>query len=134
METKSDPIQVASVVNLHTEKEMIVPPFLQIAPLKTCFSSENVILEIPKFKKEIWFIDDEMYFDMESRWVEFIASKYKYPRLILKVPFDFIWDDKSVDEKDYKQIFSKISWILEDLPYPDYLEKILWWIKLQENF
>jgi hypothetical protein len=50
---KSDSIQVASVINLHTEKEMIVPPFLQIAPLKTCFSGENVILEKPKLKKEI---------------------------------------------------------------------------------
>ncbi len=131
---KSDSIQVASVINLHTEKEMIVPPFLQIAPLKTCFSGENVILEKPKLKKEIWFIDDEMYFDMESWWIEFVASKYKYPRLILKVPFDFIWDDKSVNENDYKQISSEISWVLKDLPYSDFLEKILWWMKLQEKF
>ena len=134
MERKADPIQVASVINLHTEKEMVIPPFLEITPLKICFSWENVILEKPIFQRKIWTIDDEMYFDMESRWIEFVASKYKYPRLILKVPFDFIWDDKSVNEKDYKQISSEISWILRNLPYSDYLEKILWWIKLQEKY
>ena len=69
-----------------------MPPFLQIAPLKICFSWENVVYEKPKFKKEIWVINDEMYFDMESWWIEFVASKYKFPRLILKIPFDSIKD------------------------------------------
>jgi hypothetical protein len=32
---------------------MIIPPFLQIAPFKTFFSSENIILEKPKLQKEI---------------------------------------------------------------------------------
>jgi hypothetical protein len=41
------------VVNIYTEKEMIVPPFLEIAPLKTCFSGENIIYKRPEFKKEI---------------------------------------------------------------------------------
>jgi hypothetical protein len=41
------------VINIHTEKEMIVPPFLQVAPMKTCFSSEKVILQKPEFQKEI---------------------------------------------------------------------------------
>lgn len=124
METKSDPIQVASVINLHTEKEMIVPPFLQIVPLKTCFCSENVIYKKPKLKKEIWTIDDEMYFDMESWWVEFVASKWKYPRLILKVPFDFIGDNEDVKQENYKALSEKIYEKLKSLPYHDYLKKI----------
>jgi hypothetical protein len=132
-EVKNDPIQIASVININNEKEFIIPPFLQLAPLKNCYCSENVMLEIPKLNKDIWEVD-EMYFDMESWWIEFVASKYKYPRLILKVPFDFIWDDKSVNENDYKQISSEISWVLKDLPYSDFLEKILWWMKLQEKF
>ena len=130
-ENRSEPVQVASVINIHTEKEMIVPPFLQIAPLKTCFSSENVIYKKPEFQKEIWIIDDEMYFDMESWWVEFIASKYKYPRLILKIPFDFIAEDKDVKMKSYKELNEKIIEILKSLPYHDYLEKIIEWIKQQ---
>jgi len=123
---KSDPIQVASVINIHTEKEMIIPPFLEIAPLKTCFSGENIIYEKPEFKKEIWTIDDEMYFDMESWWIEFVDSKYKYPRLILKIPFDSV-----EEEKNYKEIAEKLDNVLKNLPYHDYLSKILNWIKAQ---
>jgi len=124
-EKKSEPIQVASVINIHTEKEMIIPPFLQIAALKTCFCSENVILDKPEFQKKIWAIDDEMYFDMESRGIEFVTSKWKYPRLIFKVPFDFIWKDKNVNLKNYKELLEGISKILKDLPYHDYLNKII---------
>ena len=130
-ENRSEPVQVASVINIHTEKEMIVPPFLQIAPFKTCFSSENVVYKKPGFQKEIWIIDNEMYFDMESWWIEFIASKYKYPRLILKIPFDFIGDDDSVKQRNYKELSGKITNILKILPYHDYLEKIVRWIKQQ---
>ncbi len=132
-EKKSEPIQVASVINIHTEKEMIIPPFLQIVPLKTCFSSESVILKKPKFKKEIWMIDNEMYFDMESWWIEFIASKYKFPRLILKVPFDFIWKEDSINEWNFKENAKIIPELLSTLPYHDFLEKILNWVNLQEK-
>lgn len=125
---KSEPVQVASVINVHTEKEMIIPPFLKIAPLKTCFSSENVVYKKPEFQKKIWAVDDEMYFDMESWWVEFIASKWKYSRLILKIPFDFIAEDKDGKMKCYKELNEKIIKILKSLPYHDYLEKILNWI------
>ena len=128
---KSEPVQVASVINVHTEKEMIIPPFLKIAPLKTCFSSENVVYKKPEFQKKIWAVDDEMYFDMESWWIEFIASKYKFPRLILKVPFDFIGDGNRVKQKNYKELSEKITDILRVLPYHDYLEKIVGWIKQQ---
>lgn len=120
-EIKSEPIQVADIKNVHTKKEVVVPPFLQIAPFRNCFCSENVILEKP----EIWNKNDEIYFDMESRWIEFIASKYKYPRLILKIPFDFIGENRDVKEKIYKELSHKIDNILESLPYHEYLEKIL---------
>ena len=130
-EDKTESIQVASVVNIHTEKEMIIPPFLQIAPLKTCFSSENVVYKKPEFQKEIWTIDDEMYFDMESWWIEFISSKYKYPRLILKVPFDFVGENDRVKENNYKELSGKIIEILKSLSYHDYLERIIWWINQQ---
>ena len=128
-ENKSEPIQVASVINIHTEKEMIIPPFLEIAPLKTCFSGENVVYEKLEFKKVIWTIDNEMYFDMESRWIEFVASKYKYPRLILKIPFDFVWKETESFKKEKN--FKGIIIPLQDLPYHDYLEKIVRWTKQQ---
>lgn len=122
-EKKSEPIQVSNIINIHTEKESIIPPFLQIAPLKTCFCGETVIYEKPRFTKEIWTIDDEMYFDMECRWIELVASKYKLPRLFLKVPFDFIW----VETEWLKQneSFKNMNIPLENLSYHDYLQKIL---------
>lgn len=121
-EKKSEPIQVSNVINIHTEKESVIPPFLQIAPLKTCFCGETIVYEKPKFTKEIWTIDDEMYFDMESRWIEFVASRYKLPRLFLKIPFDFVWKETAwLTEQSFKEIV--IS--LEHLPFHDYLKKIL---------
>jgi len=126
---KSDPIQVASIINLHTEKEMVIPPFLKIAPLKTCFCGENVILGKSEIENRNWIKDDEMYFDMESRWIEFVASKRKCPRLILKVPFDFIGKSKQVESKSYRELSDKINESLKDLPYFSYLERILKWTK-----
>ena len=122
-EKKSDPIQVSNVINIHTEKERIVPPFLQIAPLWTCFSGETLTYEKPKFKKEIWTLNDEMYFDMESRWIEFVATKYKLPHLFLKVPFDFIGIETEWCIKE--RAITDIPILLQSLPYHDYLEKIL---------
>ena len=122
-EKKSEPIQVSNVINIHTEKESIVPPFLQIAPMRTCFSGETLIDKMPNFKKEIWTIDDEMYFDMESRWIEFVASKLKLPRLYLKVPFDFVGIETEWCIKE--RAITDIPILLQSLPYHDYLQKIL---------
>lgn len=124
-EKKSDPIQVSNVINIHTEKEMIVPPFLQIAPMRTCFSGENIIYKKPEFKKEIWTIDDEMYFDMESWWVEFIAAKYKYPRLLLKVPFDFIWEKDLLIDWKFKDDRKIVHEVLKNIDYRNYLQSII---------
>lgn len=132
-EKNSDPFQVTSVVNIHTGKEMVIPPFLQIAPMRNCYCSENIVLEKPNLQSKIWLINVEMYFDMESRWIEFVASKYKLPRLILKIPFDFIWEEETVKRKVYREMFDRIDKILKNLPYHDYLEKILWWIDNQQN-
>ena len=126
-DTKTDSIQVASIVNIHSEKEIIVPPFIAIEPLRNCFSSENVVFDKPIFSKEIWTTENEMYFDMESRWIGFVASKYKLPYLLLKVPFDFIGKDtKWLYNNKWNFISSwKVSLSLDDLPDHDYLMKIL---------
>ena len=130
---KSDPIQVAAVVNMHTQKEMVVPPFLCIAPLKNCFCGESIVCIKPESRGEIWAFDDEMYFDMESRWIEFISSKDKCPCLILKVPFEFSWDGCLPDKWNFKEISCEVSELLFDLPYDNFLKVILDWIKNHEN-
>ena len=122
-EKKSEPIQISNVINIHTEKESIIPPFLEIAPMRTCFSSETLVYNKPQFKKKIWTINDEMYFDMESRWIEFVVSKYKYPRLFLKVPFDFVGVETEWCIKE--RAINDIPILLEKLPYHEYLQKIL---------
>ena len=124
-EKRSDPIQISNIINIHTEKEMIIPPFLQIAPLKTCICSESVVYEKPTFENKIWTTDDEMYFDMESRWIEFIASKHKYPRLILKVPFDLVWNNETIKSNWFRHIMYSISESLYHLNYNIYLQKII---------
>jgi hypothetical protein len=43
----------------------------------------------------------------------------------LKVPFDFVGEEKDVKEKNYKELIEKMDEILRYLPYRDYLEKIL---------
>ena len=48
-EKKFDPIQVASVINVHTKKELVIPPFIQVASLKNCFCGESVVYEKPEF-------------------------------------------------------------------------------------
>lgn len=134
-EKKSEVIQVATTMNIHTEKEFIIPPFIQVAPLRNCFSSENIVFKKPEFKKKIWVINNEYYFDMESRWIEFIASKYKYPCLILKVPFDFIWDETKefLDNGDKFRGKENIANLLNNLSYSDFLHKILEWVNKQGN-
>ena len=122
-ERMSDPIQVSNVINIHTEKELIIPPFLQIAPMRTCFSSETLTYKKPQFKKEIWTANGEMYFDMECRWIEFVMAKYKVPRLYLKVPFDFIWVETEWCIRE--RAITDIPILLHTLPYHDYLVKIL---------
>lgn len=122
-EKKWEVIQVSNVINIHTEKESIIPPFLQVAPMRTCFSGETLTYEKPQFKKEIWTINDEMYFDMECRWIEFVASKFKYPRLYLKVPFDFVGIETEWCIKE--RAITDIPILLKNLPYYDYLERIL---------
>lgn len=133
---KSELIQVATVINIHSEMESIVPVFLQVAPLKNCFCSEYIVFQKPKMKKEIWTANNERYFDMESWWIEFIAQKYKYPRLILKIPFDLIWaeTEELFDEKKnlIKGKKNEACNLLLNLPYHDYLEKILDWINVQK--
>ena len=122
-EKKSVPVQVSNIINIHTEKESIIPPFLQIAPLRTCFSGETITFKKPEFDKEISTLNNEMYFDMESRWIEFVASNFRLPRLFLKVPFDFVGVETEWCFKERALTDMLISML--NLPYHDYLQKIL---------
>lgn len=128
IEKISEPIQVASVVNIHTAKEMLIPPFLQLAPLKSCFSGENLLFDGTWLKYDFLATGEEMYFDIWSRWVAFVALKYRHPYLILRIPFSLINADEWMMALNYSDLSDEILAALFDLSYFDYLQKILYWI------
>ena len=115
------PIQISNIINCLTWEEIIIPPYLKIAPLKTCFATECLLTEEnSKLRKNNWEKYNEKYFDIESRWIEFIASRHKLPHIILRVPLS--WEkDKSTKDKEK----TAHTDILKNLPYHDYLEKII---------
>lgn len=119
-------IQIATVTNIHTKKEIICPIYLQISKLKNWFSSETIIDKKPSL--EIPPTNNERYFDMESRWISYIAIKHKTPFILQKVPFDLIWKESN----SYKWKTELLS-LLKDLPYKEYLEKILNRINQQKS-
>jgi len=127
---KNQPVQASSVINIHTLKERICPPFLRLSPLGTFISSECVVTSLPDFLSGGWLSCDEYYFDMESWWVSLISSKHKFPYLILKFPFDFIGSNSVhlLDESNKVKTINAVSEMLNSLPYYDYLIKILCWI------
>lgn len=133
-EKKHDLIQISSIINLYNKKELIAPPYLEITHMKTCISSEEAIFG--KSNQLNFITNDELYFDMESWWIWFVCSKHKIPYLILKLPFDFIGNETSslFNEKwnINKELINKSCESLRDLPYNNYLNRILNRIKQQE--
>lgn len=126
-EKKLDYIQIWRIINQETWKELIVPIFLDFENIETITSSEKII-DNPNLL-------EENYVDMESRAIEFVANKYKIPRLIIKVPADKIWDEtKNFDWKkalnylkeniDYKLVVEKIYTYLDSIPKSDNYEYI----------
>ena len=115
---KSAPIQIANIINSITGDEIIIPPYLQIAPLKTCFATEGLEMEE---KAILWKDINEKYLDTESRWIEFIASRHKLPHIILKIPHE---EGKIINIKNNDKSTSTYLDTLKNLPYHDYLKKI----------
>lgn len=106
-------INIARIKNASNNKELIVPQIIDFWDLESIYSSEKVVFD----SEIIW---DENFVDMESFWVCFVCDNYKLPLIILKVPFDKIWEEtKSFDFKkaldflaqniDYKTLFLKIK-------------------------
>lgn len=110
-ENKLDYIQIWRTINQETWKELIVPIFVDFGNIETITSSEKII-DNPNLL-------DENYVDMESRAIEFVANKYKIPRLIIKVPADKIWDETK--NFDYKKALINLA---ENINYKHLLEKI----------
>lgn len=83
---KEKVIQVGRIVNAVTGKEMLVPIFVQFAPIKSIWCSDKPTLNPSLIKEGLDYVD------MESWAVEYVCDKFKIPRMILKVPVDKVGD------------------------------------------
>ena len=117
--SKLDYFQVARIYNLQNEKEKIVPVYFKFSTLKSISCSEKVVTKID----QIWEYD---FVDMESYWIESVCEEFQIPRIILKIPFDRIWSEKT-SKFDLKEISEKFKLIdFEELisEIIQYLDKI----------
>ena len=118
-------IQGATVYYLPNWKEAIIPSFLKFAPLKKLISSEVIVdnLEL------LWPLQHEEYFiDMESWAIEQVSQHFKYPRLILKVPIDRIWEEtKHFDHE------KALRWLAEHIDYKKLVENVLEYMEKLED-
>lgn len=119
--------QVYRIKNNSNNREIICPNYLKFLPLKSILSSERIITE----KKDL---QDEDFVDMESYWVDFICNREEIPYLIIKKPFDLIWENsKKVDLKElqnslknfnYLELFEKIENFFNDNKKENYDKEI----------
>lgn len=106
-ETRHSVIQIARSIYLPTHKELLVPQFLKVAPRVSIICSETPIFE----STLLW---EENYVDMESYAIEKVCEHFKVARLILKVPYDKIWEetknfDKNLALKYFKNTLSRLG-------------------------
>lgn len=86
--------QVYRIFNFSNSKEIVLPVFTKLYPLKSILSSDQVIINESDLK---W----EEYVDMESYWLTFVSNKSKIPIMLIKIPFDIVSTaSNNVDIKD----------------------------------
>jgi nucleoside phosphorylase len=101
--------QVYRIKNLASGKESLVPVYFEFAPYISLASSEKTITLDEQ-------MGDELFVDMESYGVDYVATKMKIPVLILKVPFDRV----STESQNVK-----ITDIEQKLDFVDYKDMLL---------
>lgn len=106
-------VQISRIINASTNKESIVPIPQLLAPVNTCLCSE-----IPVYEN---ILNEENYIvDMESFAIDYVGQKLQIPRIILKVPFDHIWEEtKNFDHKKALELLEK------NIKWEDIIEKIM---------
>ena len=104
-------IQIARILNLSNNKELIIPKLFDFWELSSIASSEVVVYDENDLN---W----ESYVDMESYGFEKVCDSFSLPRIILKVPVDKVGDEtRNFD-------FQKAKTMLESIDYKIFFEKI----------
>ena len=113
-------LQVWRIKNLATSKELVPPlPFL-CGEVASIYSSE-----VPMTR---WNIDWEGFVDMESWGFELVADQFRFPRLLLKVPYDKVGEE--TEHFDYHLATQKLA---EGIDYLTLIEKILHRIEISSH-
>lgn len=108
----NDFFQVYRITNISNNKEAICPIYVNNNELKSIACSEKIITN----KSELL---QEEFVDMESFWIDFICSKEKIPYIIIKKPFDIVW------EKSKKVSLLKLENDLKWFNYNELINKII---------
>lgn len=111
-----EPFQVARILNIVSNKELILPIHFKFLKLESISCSDKIIYE----EKEL---NNEKYVDMESYWFEFVSDKFKVPRIIIKIPFDKIW---SSETKSYDK--NKLEKLMKQVDYEALIKEIIWFL------
>ena len=134
--------QVTRIVNIFNQKELIVPNILNFWKQASIFSCDDIAYDIKntnnllteiKFKKGKYILNfnysnDFVLLDMESFGFEFVCVKYNLPRMILKVPIDFSWDD--LDKIDYNNTLGRLE---KNIDYKKLIETIKSYLDTQNK-
>ena len=120
-DTKQDIIQIARSVYLPTRKELLVPQFLKLAQRVSIACSE-----VPVYDASLLWEED--YVDMESYAVEKVSEYFRILRLMLKVPYDRVWEEtrtfKPEEAQEYfKNIISTVDIYTPLLTYFSHLSE-----------
>lgn len=109
-------IQIWRIQNLHTNKELLPPLPIVLAPITSIFCSE-IVLSSRNLTVEEGFVD------MESWGIERVADQFRIPRIFIKVPVDKVGDETLAFDKekacqmladhiDYELLIKKIQGFL----------------------
>jgi len=112
--------QVARIINVQNDKELLVPINIKVFDLITSYCFEKPVLQ---FNKKNCIVD------MESYWFEIVADSFLLPRLILKIPVDNMWEKfdknifiKNIDNINFKIVLKSIKLYLDTLPVKEKLD------------
>ncbi len=118
---ESKTFQVARILNIVSNKELIIPIPFRFLKLESVACSDKIIYEENELK-------DEKYVDMESFWFEFVSDKFKVPRIIIKIPFDKIW---SSETKNYDK--NKLEKLMKQVDYEVLIKDIICFLDKYKN-
>ena len=106
-------LQVWRIKNMITNKEVLVPQILKFWEIENIYFSENN-LYTKEQEKDFWYIDKE------SRAIEFCCDKFKIPRILIKIPYYKIWEEK----KDYNEE-KALKTLSKDIEYGNLINLLL---------